>query len=199
MTYRKSGRKSRRGGQDDMEDMENNNKTTPMQEEEEDEEEEGTTTTTAPMGGAKSRRRARSVMLGRAGGRSRRRRGGQSAAAYEMTTLGNGGTQWNNVFNNPQTMNAPTGNGLWSADLTQNVNGVRPADPSLGKLMQGGKRRNKKSKRGGNFLDIVGQAIVPFGLLGLQQAYSKRRGMKGGRKSRKGGRKSRRHNKKAMV
>jgi hypothetical protein len=195
MTYRKSGRKSRRGGQDDMENMEDSNKTTPMQEEDDDEEEEGTTTTTA-MGG---KRRTRSVMMGRAGGRSRRRRGGQSAAAYEMTTLGNGGTQWNNVFNNAQTMNAPTGNGLWSADLTQNVNGVRPSDPSLGKLMQGGKRRNKKSKRGGNFLDIVGQAIVPFGLLGLQQAYTKRRGVKGGRKSRKGGRKSRRHNKKALV
>ena len=133
--------------------------------------------------------------MGRAGGRSRRRRGGQSAAAYEMNTVGT--NQWNNVFNNPQTMNAPTGNGLWSADLTQNVNDVRPADPSLGKLMQGGKRRHKRSRRGGNLLDIVSQAAVPFGLLGLQQTYSKRR--RGGRKSRKGGRKSRRHSRRIIA
>lgn len=169
MTYRKSGRKSRRGGQ----------------EEDDDEEMTTSSTGTTAIGGSKTRRRVRSIMLGRSGGRSRRRRGGQSAAAYEMKTLGNGETQYNNVFNNAQTMNAPTGNGLFSADLTQNVSGIRPADPSLGKLLQGGKRRNKKSKRGGNFLDIISQAIVPFGLLGLQQSYSKRRGIKGGRKSRR--------------
>ena len=190
MTFKRAGRKSRRGGQDDMEDMTDTDETTTMQEGDEEEEEEGTTTT--PMAGGK--RRARSVMMGRAGGRSRRRRGGQSAAAYEMTAVGT--NQWNNVFNNPQTMNAPTGNGLWSADLTQNVNGVRPADPSLGKLLQGGKRRHKRTRRGGNLLDIVSQAAVPFGLLGLQQTYSKRR--RGGRKSKKGGRKSRRHSRRQM-
>lgn len=195
MTFKRGGRKSRRGGQDDMEDMTDNGETTPMQEEDEEETTTSTPTTTTAMAGGK--RRARSVMMGRSGGRSRRRRGGQSAAAYEMNTLGNGGSQWNNVFNNPQTMNAPTGNGLWSADLTQNVNGVRPADPSLGKLMQGGKRRHKRSRRGGNLLDIVSQAAVPFGLLGLQQTYSKRR--RGGRKSRKGGRKSRRHSRRILA
>jgi hypothetical protein len=191
MTFKRGGRKSRRGGQDDMEDMTDNDETTPMQEEDEEETTTSTPTTTAMAGG---KRRARSVMMGRAGGRSRRRRGGQSAAAYEMATVGT--NQWNNVFNNPQTMNAPTGNGLWSADLTQNVNGVRPADPSLGKLLQGGKRRHKRTRRGGNLLDIVSQAAVPFGLLGLQQTYSKRR--RGGRKSKKGGRKSRRHSRRQM-
>jgi hypothetical protein len=192
MTYKRGGRKSRRGGQDDdTEAITNNDETTPMDEEEE---EDGTTTSTAMAGG---KRRVKSVIMGRAGGRSRRRRGGQSANAYEMNTVGNGQTQWSNVFSNPQTMNAPTGNGLWSADLTQNVNGVRPADPSLGKLMQGGKRRHKRSRRGGNLLDIVSQAAVPFGLLGLQQTYSKRR--RGGRKSRKGGRKSRRHSRKILA
>jgi len=181
MTH-KRGYKSRRGGQTD-DDMEG--ETDPLT---------STSTTTAAMdttamGGSRSRKHRRSVLYAaRSGGRSRRRRGGQSAAAYEMTAVGT--NQWNNVFNNPQTMNAPTGNGLWSADLTQNVNGVRPADPSLGKLLQGGKRRHKRSRRGGNLLDIVSQAAVPFGLLGLQQTYSKRR---------RGGRKSRRHSRKAFV
>ena len=181
MTH-KRGYKSRRGGQTD-DDMEG--ETDPLT---------STSTTTAAMdttamGGSRSRKHRRSVLYAaRSGGRSRRRRGGQSAAAYEMNTVGT--NQWNNVFNNPQTMNAPTGNGLWSADLTQNVNGVRPADPSLGKLMQGGKRRHKRSRRGGNLLDIVSQAAVPFGLLGLQQTYSKRR---------RGGRKSRRHSRRVIA
>jgi len=191
MTH-KRGYKSRRGGQTD-DDMEG--ETDPLT---------STSTTTAAMdtaamdttamGGSRSRKHRRSVLYAaRSGGRSRRsrrRHGGQSAAAYEMTAVGSGGSQWNNVFNNPQTMNAPTGNGLWSADLTQNVNGVRPADPSLGKLMQGGKRRHKRSRRGGNLLDIVSQAAVPFGLLGLQQTYSKRR---------RGGRKSRRHSRRVIA
>jgi len=182
MTFKRGGRKSRRGGQTDDATGETEPLTTTST---------GTMGTTAPMGGSRSRKHRRSVLYAaRSGGRSRRRRGGQSAAAYEMTAVGSGGSQWNNVFNNPQTMNAPTGNGLWSADLTQNVNGVRPADPSLGKLMQGGKRRHKRSRRGGNLLDIVSQAAVPFGLLGLQQTYSKRR---------RGGRKSRRHSRKAFV
>jgi hypothetical protein len=136
------------------------------------------------------------------GGRRRSRRGGtggvaSSAATYAMNTAGNGQTQWNNVFNNSETMNAPTGNGLWSTDLTKNVSGgIRPLDATLGTLMQGGRRR-KRTRRGGNLLEVVGQAAVPFGLIALQQAYSKRRGKTGGRKSRRsrkrGGRKSRRH------
>ena len=186
MTH-KRGHKSRRGGQTD-DDMEG--ETDPLTSTS-----TSTSTTTAAMdttamGGSRSRKHRRSVLYAaRSGGRSRRRRGGQSAAAYEMNTVGNGGSQWNNVFNNPQTMNAPTRNGLWSADLTQNVNGVRPSDPSLGKLMQGGKRRHKRSRRGGNLMDIVSQAAVPFGLLGLQQTYSKRR---------RGGRKSRRHSRRQL-
>jgi hypothetical protein len=190
MTYKRGGRKSRRGGQDDMEEMTNNDETsTPMQG---DDEEEGTTTSTPTAMGGK--RRVRSLVLGRAGGRSRRRRGGQSATAYEMNTLGDGQTQWGNVFSNPQTQAAPTGNGLWNANATQNVSRFSN-DPSLGKLMQGGKRRHKKTRRGGNLMDIVGQAVVPFGLLGLQQTYSRRKSRNGGRKSRRGGRKSKSHSK----
>jgi hypothetical protein len=188
MTYKRGGRKSRRGGQDDdMEEMTNNDETTTMQGD--DEEEEGTTTSTPTAMGGK--RRVRSLVMGRSGGKSRRRRGGQSGTDYEMNTLGNGQTQWGNVFSNPQTQSAPTGNGLWNANTTQNVTRFSN-DPSLGKLMQGGKRRHKRTRRGGNLMDIVGQAVVPFGLLGLQQTYSRRKSRNGGRKSRRGGRKYKR-------
>lgn len=140
------------------------------------------------------------------GGRRRRRRGGtggvaSSATTYEMNTVGNGQTQWNNVFNNEGTMNAPTGNGLWSSDLTKNVSRFSN-DPTLGSLMQGGRRR-KKTRRGGNLMGVIGQAAVPFALLGMQNAYSRRKGNKGGRKSKRtrksGGRKSRRHIKKVII
>jgi hypothetical protein len=102
-----------------------------------------------------------------------------------MNTLGNGQTQWDNVFNNQATMNAPTGNGLWSSDLTQNVSRFGN-DSSNGSLMQGGRRRRRKTtRRGGNFMGAIGQAAVPFGLIALQRAFSKRTGKKGGRKSKK--------------
>ena len=146
-----------------------------------------------------------STTIRRDGGRRRSKRGGtggvaSSAATYAMNTAGNGQTQWNNVFNNSETMNAYTGNGLWSTDLTKNVSGgIRPLDTTLGSLMQGGRKgRRKRTRRGGNLLDVVGQAAVPFGLIALQQAYSSRKGKKGGRKSKRtrksgGRRKSRRH------
>jgi hypothetical protein len=192
MTYKRGGRKSRRGGQTEEEEdyTTSSGDTTSSSNMQGDDEEEEVVTPTA-MGG---KRRVRSLVLGRAGGRSRRRRGGQSAAFYEMNTLGNGQTQWGNVFSNPQTQAAPTGNGLWNANATQNVSRFSN-DPSLGKLMQGGKRRHKKTRRGGNLMDIVGQAVVPFGLLGLQQTYSRRKSRNGGRKSRRGGRKSKSHSK----
>jgi len=48
-----------------------------------------------------------------------------------------------------------------------------------------------KSRRGGFLGSLINQAIVPFGILGLQQSYKK----KGGKHTRKakGGKKTRRH------
>jgi hypothetical protein len=186
MVYKRRGR---RGGQDGDYD-------------------DDTTTTSSPMTTANDMPESddnTSSATQTMGGRRRSKRGGtggvaSSAATYAMNTAGNGQTQWNNVFNNSETMNAYTGNGLWSTDLTKNVSGgIRPLDTTLGSLMQGGRKgRRKRTRRGGNLLDVVGQAAVPFGLMALQQAYSKRTGKKGGRKSKRtrksgGRRKSRRH------
>lgn len=51
--------------------------------------------------------------------------------------------------------------------------------------------RKTKSRRGGFLGSLINQAIVPFGILGLQQTYRK----KGGKYTRKskGGKKSRRY------
>jgi hypothetical protein len=45
----------------------------------------------------------------------------------------------------------------------------------------------KHSRKGGSLGSLINQAIVPFGILGLQQTYKKRKN--GGKKTRRRGRK----------
>jgi hypothetical protein len=56
-----------------------------------------------------------------------------------------------------------------------------PSAQNLSLIQSAGKRR--RSRRGGFFGEVINQAIVPFGLLGLQQTYRKKRS--GGKKTRK--------------
>jgi len=51
----------------------------------------------------------------------------------------------------------------------------------------------KRVKRAGSLAGIINQAIVPFGILGLQQSFKKNK--RGGKRTRKNrGKKSRRRN-----
>ena len=126
----------------------------------------------------------------RHGSRRRTRRGGSSSAAtYEMGKVGTTDTQLTNANNSP-------GQGFALTSLSgQSVANMRyqPTGEQLSLVQKAGRRRRKRSmrrrRRGGSLLDIVGQAAVPFGLLGLQQTFSKRRrsGKHGGKKSRRRG------------
>ena len=51
----------------------------------------------------------------------------------------------------------------------------RPLPPVSQEILRGGRRRrgSRKGKRGGFFGNVVSQAIVPFGLLALQNKYSR--------------------------
>ena len=52
--------------------------------------------------------------------------------------------------------------------------------------------RRTRSRRGGFLGSLINQAIVPFGILGMQQTYRKKR--HGGKHTRKhGGKRSRKH------
>lgn len=53
--------------------------------------------------------------------------------------------------------------------------------------------RRYKSKRAGSLAGLINQAVVPFGILALQQTYKKNK--HGGKRTRKckGGKRSRRH------
>lgn len=111
----------------------------------------------------------------------RRQRGGypapdpssySSAATYQLAVNGDGNSQYNRVFD----INGPDGTNPGNQIVgVQGQNLGYPASVS----MKGGRRKRK----GGNLGTIINQAIVPFGLLGLQQTY--RRGKKGGKKTRK--------------
>lgn len=87
---------------------------------------------------------------------------------WMLNTVGNGKTQWDNTFQN-NTPFTGFGNALPSSNYKYHV---------------GGKTRRRK--RGGNMANVINQAIVPFGLLGLNQSFRRRKGGKrGGSRRRK--------------
>jgi hypothetical protein len=116
--------------------------------------------------------------------RSRRQRGGtgnapnpssySSATTYGMEVNGNGNSQFHRVFNQ---------NGPDTGTQSNTIVGVQGQNlgysPST--TQKAGRRRKK---RGGFWGSIVNQAVVPFGILGMQQTY---------RRKKYGGAKSRRH------
>lgn len=98
-----------------------------------------------------------------------------SASSYG--TYVNGPTvadQFNRVFSQ---------SGPDAANPSNNIVGVQ--GQNIPKVLKGGSRRrkskrivskkNKKVKRGGYFAEVLNQAIVPFGLLGLQQTFGRRK------------------------
>ena len=116
--------------------------------------------------------------------RSRRMRGGSytSGSTYGSYVNGSGDSQFARTFDTTGPYASRVGAEYVGAQ-GQNVqqSGV-PSDQILSLIQSAGRRR--RSRRGGFFGEVINQAIVPFGLLGLQQTY---------RKKRTGGRKTRRH------
>ena len=119
--------------------------------------------------------------------RSRRMRGGNgnytSGSTYGSYVNGSGDSQFARTFD----ATGPYANRAGSEYVgAQGQWAQQPNTPSAAQLqlVQSAGKRRRKSRRGGFFGEVINQAIVPFGLLGLQQTY---------RKKRHGGRKTRRH------
>ena len=91
-----------------------------------------------------------------------------------MAVNGSGDSQFNRVFGNGGNSNIITG-----------VQGQNAGIPATLAQKAGGKRSGggKRSKRGGFWGQIINQAVVPFGILGLQQTYRRKRS--GGGKTRR--------------
>ena len=115
-----------------------------------------------------------SKSLAVAGGKRRKgrrsRRGGNGAAEYVLSQYGTGPEQWDAVFK--------TGNPVFGNEI------INQHHPSSVQAMahKGGRKststssssKSRRSKRGGYWGQMISQALVPFGLLGLQHAYAKR-------------------------
>jgi len=131
-------------------------------------------------GGKKSRRHL--------GGR-RHKKGGQSANEYMMKTVGDGNTQWDNVFKG----NGAADNAIRGIEGQSASSSMNPAS-----LMQGGKKR--RTRKGGQWGEVMNRALVPLSLWAMQNKYSKKQGFKSLMPfSKKGGksksRKTRKHHK----
>ena len=125
--------------------------------------------------------------------------GGMGATEWVNNLLGNGWQQFNNSL-----MTQP-GSNLGSVQSNQIVpndgsKGVNINDPKYdmstpsGSIQGGGRTRRKgrkgrkgKGKKGGmlGVGAVIEQAVVPFGLFGLQQSYGKSRRHHGSKRSRR--------------
>jgi len=96
--------------------------------------------------------------------KSKKRAGSKSAADYMLKTVGDANRQYNDVF----SVNSPfpaKGNTIVSLK---------------GQYLGGKSKKQRKTRKvkGGNLAQVINQAIIPFGLLGLQQSYRRKKGGK---------------------
>ena len=115
---------------------------------------------------------------------SRKMRGGSytSGSTYGSYVNGTGNEQFARNFDSTGPYAARAGAEYVGAQGQHVQQPGVPTAQNLALIQSAGKRR--RSRRGGFFGEVINQAIVPFGLLGLQQTY---------RKKRSGGKKTRRH------
>jgi len=110
--------------------------------------------------------------------RKSKRRGGNSsntnstvnyggAENWMLKTVGDGKVQYNDTFSQKSPYPANYGNALFAINGTGHHTGGR---------------KTRRKRKGGNLGQVINQAIVPFGLLGLQQSYRRK---KGGKKSKR--------------
>ena len=86
-----------------------------------------------------------------------------SASNYMLKTVGDANRQYDDVF----SVNSPfAGKGNTIVSLKGQYLGGKA------------KKRTRKAKKGGNLAQVINQAIIPFGLLGLQQSYRRKKGGK---------------------
>ena len=115
--------------------------------------------------------------------RSLRMRGGYSSAStYGSYVNGSPDSQFARTFD----QSGPYGGRFGSEYVgAQGQWAQQPNTPSAAQLrpVQSAGKRRRRSRRGGFFGEVINQAIVPFGLLGLQQTYRKKR--HGGRRTKR--------------
>jgi hypothetical protein len=123
------------------------------------------------------------------GGRRRRvhrMRGGNGSAPYSSASTygsyvnGSQDSQYARVFSQSGAYGSVPGNiSIGAQGQNINMSGTPNAN-SLSLIQRAGSRRrhkkirNTKKRRGGFLGQVLNQAVVPFGLLGMQQSYKRR-------------------------
>jgi hypothetical protein len=115
--------------------------------------------------------------------RKKQRGGYSSATTYGSWIAGSGDSQFSRVMDSASGSNqlTPVGsgaNGVLGAPTSQQLSLIQSGGRHRrghSKKSRGG-RKSRRSKKGGflEFGPVINQAIVPFGILGLQQTYKKR-------------------------
>jgi hypothetical protein len=83
--------------------------------------------------------------------------------SYMLATVGKGNVQYDNVF----LTDKPTVDGNAIVGLQGQHAGRRRRKSKT--------MKNTKKRKGGYWGQVINQAIVPFGILGLQQSYGRRK------------------------
>jgi hypothetical protein len=92
--------------------------------------------------------------------------------SYMLATVGKGDQQYNNVFESSKNTS--------ESNAIVGLQGQKAGSRRMKR--KGGSRKRK----GGFWSQVINNAIVPFGILGMQQTFrSKRSGKKGGTRRRK--------------
>ena len=96
-----------------------------------------------------------------------------SATTYGSYVNGGMNTQIDRVFNSPGQSASSIGAQGQNANMSAGV----PTVANLALAQGGGRRRkhnSRRSKRGGVLGPVISQAIVPFGILAMQQRYKRK-------------------------
>ena len=95
-----------------------------------------------------------------------------SATTYGSYVNGGMNSQFDRVFNSPSQSASSIGAQGQNANMSVGV----PNDTNLALAQGGGRRRknHRRSKRGGVLGPVISQAIVPFGILAMQQRYKRK-------------------------
>ena len=144
---------------------------------------------------SRSKRRSQSQSSSQSGGN-----GYTSASTYGAYVNGSGQQQYDRTFNQSAS-NLPSnilvgaqgqGGELINTPTSQQLSLIQSAGRGRGRGRSRGRSRGRgrsrtssrgrsssggtRKKKGGLFGSVINQAIVPFGILGLQQSYKRKRG-----------------------
>lgn len=93
---------------------------------------------------------------------------GGGGAGWVEGKYGNEDQQYNSVFD--------IGSKTLGNSFTHLPPSLTPTPQSLALIQSAGRRRGRKSRKGGFLMgEVVNQAVVPFGLLALQNRYGRRK------------------------